>query len=558
MEEIASTLAQWRVEGQRLIPEHWKEFRRLVAVTEDLARGKHFSAAAAYGELAALYAISRHCGIFVSPALERVLIGIGKLAITPSKPSNGRRLHYPPRHVLHVSTRVMPVGGHSRMIWRWIQQDEGRTHSLALTRQTSAVPAMLKAAVAQSGGHIWRVNRAVGGLVAWARELREIAANVDVVVLHSFNDDVVPPIAFACQDQRPPVILLDHADHIFWLGAGISDVVVSLRESGMRLAQHRRGIAPERSLLLPTVLGPIERRFTRKEAKRRIGLPEDSVLLLSIARALKYGMVGPGSYADAHVPILERHKNAWLMVIGPQDRPDWSSAVRRTQGRIVQLGELEDTARYYEAADIYVDSFPFVSTTSLLEAGGYGTPLLSIFPYSEASGTLGADMPGLDGNLIRCRDLDEYEKALSRLIENEGDRLERGEATREKILKLHTGVEWQIRLEKIYRQACQLASSPGETTAAEEIFLGEPDLYIPQIHGHAEHSESAERDVDEMIESLIRIMPPEERVRQWIRLARAAGGFRNANRIASLKYLVPEWLIGRVKSDPWRGVGAAP
>ena len=161
MEEIADTLAHWRDGGERLIPENWREFRRLVVAAEDLTRGKHYAAAAAYGELAALYAISRHCGIFVSPALERVLIDIGKKAIAPSARSKGRRLQYPPRRILHVSTRVMPVGGHSRMIWRWIQQDEGRVHSLALTRQTSAIPAMLKAAVADSGGRIYRVNCAV-------------------------------------------------------------------------------------------------------------------------------------------------------------------------------------------------------------------------------------------------------------------------------------------------------------------------------------------------------------------------------------------------------------
>jgi hypothetical protein len=60
-----------------------------------------------------------------------------------------------------------------------------------------------------------------------------------------------------------------------------------------------------------------------------------------------------------------------------------------------------------------------------------------------------------------------------------------------------------------------------------------------------------------MIESLIRIMPFRERMQQWARLVRAEGGFPTADRAASLKYLVPEWLVGRIKSDPWRGVGVA-
>jgi glycosyltransferase involved in cell wall biosynthesis len=557
MEDLDSTLAHWREDGRQLIPKHWEEFRRLVLAASDLMEGKQYAAAAVYGELAALYAISRHCGLFVSPALEQVLIAIGKQAIGQSFRSTGRNPQYPPRRVLHVSTRVMPVGGHSRMIWRWIEQDEGRMHSLALTRQTSRVPPMLRAAIENSGGRLYRVNRAVGGVIVWAKQLREIAAGADIVVLHSFNDDVIPLIALACKKESPPVIFLDHADHIFWLGAGISDVVVSLRESGMRLARQRRGISPERSLLLPTVLIPAERSFPREEAKRKIGLPKDSVLLLSVARALKYGAVGNVSYADAHVPILERYKNVWLIVVGPQVRPDWSAAIQRTGGRIVPVGECEDTAAYYQAADIYLDSFPFVSTTSLLEAGSYGVPLVSIFPYSEASAMLGADLPGLDGNLIRARDLGEYRSVLSQLIEDERYRSELGESTRRKIAKIHSGIEWQNRLENVYRRACQLAASDGQAMAREEMFIGEPDVYIPRIHGAADHSESREYDLDRMIESLIRIMPFRERMRQWARLVRAEGGFPTADRAASLKYLVPEWLVGRIKSDPWRGVGVA-
>jgi glycosyltransferase involved in cell wall biosynthesis len=557
MDDLASTLGHWRDEGRRLIPEHWREFHRLVVAASDFAQRKQYAAAAVYGKLAALYAISRHCGLFVSPALEHVLIAIGQQAIGRSLHSANRSPRYPPRHVLHVSTSVMPVGGHSRMLWRWIEQDKGRIHSLALTRQTRAVPPMLRSALAGSGGHLYRVNRAVGGVIEWAKQLRQIAARADIVVLHSFADDVIPLIALACKDQCPPVIFLNHADHIFWLGAGISDVVVSLRESGMRLARQRRGISPERNLLLPTVLMPMERSLSREEAKRRIGLPEDSVLLLSIARALKYGAVGNGSYADAHVPILERYRNAWLIVVGPQNRPDWAAAIHRTGGRIIQAGERNDTATFYEAADIYVDSFPFVSTTSLIEAGSYGVPLVSICPYSEASGILSADLPGLDGNLVRVRTLDEYGKALSKLIEDEQYRYELGERTRKRIVNVHSGVGWQGRLENVYRHACQLAASHDQTIAAEEMFIGEPDVYIPRIQGAADHLESRERDLDGMLESLIRIMPFDERMRQWIRLASAADGFPYTDRVASLKYLIPEWLIGRMKSDPWSGVGAA-
>src|SRR5690606_12343399 len=86
------------------------------------------------------------------------------------------------------------------------------------------------------------------------------------------------------------------------------------------------------------------------------------------------------------------------------------------QNRIIALGERIDTAAYYQAADIYVDSFPFGSTTSLLEAGSCGVPLVGLFPFSERSAILGPGTPALARCLIRVRALHDYHGVLSRLI----------------------------------------------------------------------------------------------------------------------------------------------
>ena len=84
--------------------------------------------------------------------------------------------------------------------------------------------------------------------------------------------------------------------------------------------------------------------------------------------------------------------------------------------------------------------------------------------------------------------------------------------------------------------------------------VGEPDVYIPRIHGAADPSDGTDGDIDRMIESLIRVMPLPERLLQWGRLARRPDGFCHVGRVAGLKYLAPEWLVGRVRSEPWAGV----
>jgi glycosyltransferase involved in cell wall biosynthesis len=543
-----SVLAAWREEAVRLIPQHFAEFRRLVAHTENLVARGSFVAAAAYGEIAALHAISWHCGLFFSPELERTLAAIGRKAIGPgpvfprSVSQSGQ-----PRHVLHVATCVMPIGGHSRMLWRWIEQDRERCHSLALTRQQQDVPDSLIEAVAKSGGRIYRVNRSVGSLISWASQLREIGRTADVIVLHIFNDDVIPTLAFAGAEERPCTIFYNHADHLFWLGVGISDVVAQGREYAIPFSEERRAIPAERSALLPIILTPVPRTMPRAQAKRRLGVPDDSVVLLSIARAGKYRTVGAMSFGDMHIPLLDRHKNAVLVVVGPTDRTDWLAAIAHAQGRMVVVGETSDTATYYQAADIYVDSFPFGSTTSLLEAGSCGVPLVSRFPYSDSSLILGADTPALSRIMHRVRDFTEYISLLSRLVDDEQLRARLGAETRTAILETHTGERWRRRLEDVYRLASSVPRARIDPAASDRMFVGEPDVFIQRIAGAPIAADGVDGRVNRSIESKIRLLPLNERLRQWARLARN-DTFHSIGRVRALKYLVPEWLADRVRT----------
>ena len=535
MEKIDSdTLSLWREEGSLLIQQNFEEFRSLVAQAKDCVERGQYDAAAMYAEIAAFYAVGKHCGLFVSPELECVLSEIGRKVI-PVSFSSGQSpsLHKTPKHILHVATSVMSIGGHSRMIWRWIQQDTERSHSLVLTRQGAAeIPYLLREAVKNSHGQIYVLNENIEDfeLIAQAKRLREIAATADLVILHIYNFDVVPLIAFANKEQSPPIFFLDHADHLFWLGAAISDVVISLRESGMRLAQKRRGIDPDQSVLLPIILEPTQRVLSRIEAKRQLGIPEESILLLSVARAIKYKTIDGISFADAHVPLLTHDERAFLIIVGPGTTEDYSSVIQQTEGRIIVYQEREDTAVFYQAADIYVDSFPFISTTSLLEAGSYGVPLVSRFPYSDESTVLGADMPGLTGNLICTRDLEEYRKTLSRLIEDEKVRLALGEATRQKIVGTHTENFWQKSLQEVYDHASVRPREIVTTAPTDRMFIGEPDVFIHRIHGWDDNY------FDWVIQARLPMLPIAHRLQLWLGIVKKHG-LRHR-----IMLLMPKWM----------------
>jgi glycosyltransferase involved in cell wall biosynthesis len=504
-----------------LIQQNFEEFGRLTTQARHKLQHGQYHTAAIYAEIAALHATAKHSGLFVSPCLENILLEIGQKAISTSIDFTKKTpSHKALKKVLHVATSVQGIGGMTRMIWRWISQDIDSTHSIALTRQADTeIPDALKKAVSNSHGEIYILNEKLDDfdLIPQAKRLRELASTVDLVILHIYNFDVVPIIAFADRNQTPPILFLDHADHLFWLGASISDIVISLRESAWNLAQKRRGIASERSVLLPIVIDPSQRDLSRVEAKRLLGIPEDSVLLLSIARATKYNTIDGISFADAHVSLLKKYEQVFLVVVGAGYRADWTTAIEKTQGRIISYSEREDTAIFYQAADIYVDSFPFNSTTSLLEAGSYSVPLVSRFPYSDASTILGADMPGLTGTLIRTKNIEEYMTSLSRLIENKEYCLSLGEATHRKIIEIHTKDYWKNKLEEIYTYATNISSIISTSNLTDQPFMGEPDIFISKIHGGDNNF------MDSVIQSRLRAIPFVHRLSLWFKLVRKYG-----------------------------------
>ncbi|KJH73155.1 glycosyltransferase [Aliterella atlantica] len=521
METLANnTLRVWQEQGRQLIPQNFAEFRRLLLQAKDLQERGNYEAAAVYAQIAANYAQLNHCGFFVSQELEQLLVKIGREAITSDVSRKNTSSHQTARNILHVSTHLANIGGISRLMWRWIKQDSSRSHCVALTRQAlNQVPENLKEAVCNSQGNIYALGDRSGGIISRAKRLRECAAAADIVVLHTWEYDVVPTIAFANKEQFPPIIYTNHGDHWFWVGATISDAVANLRESGRLLSGQRRGIEAKRNLVLPTILEPAYRKLTRSQAKQQLGIDSNSVMLLSIARSVKYKTVDGVNFADAHVELLQQYKQAILIVIGAgSSNEDWSAAIEQTQGRIMVLKETKDTAVYYQAADIYVDSFPFISITSILEAGSYGVPAVSRYPYSSlACGVLGSDMPGLDGNLIRVRDIQEYTAALSGLIEDEQFRLSLGEATKIKIAQTHWGDNWQSALNELYAHVAALPRKTATLDIIDETSVGEPDVFLPSVN---------QTNVKTVMHWHMPLLPLPQRLSLWLSLVKKYG-FRN-------------------------------
>jgi hypothetical protein len=413
---------------------------------------------------------------------------------------------------------------------------------VVLTRQRSPeVPRPLADAVSRVGGHLYILETNFVGPIAAAQSLRKIARVADLIVLHLFPDDVVPLIAFANKNNLCPIVFNNLADHQFWLGVGISDVVAHLRESGSRLSEERRGIEQERGALLPIPIEPKSRSLPRWEAKERLGYSKDTVVILSIASPYKYTAITRPDFVEAIMPVLEKHRNAILVAIGPTHDDQWARGNLQTQGRIVPLGSRSDTTIFYEAADIYIDSFPYASNTSLLEAGSYGVPLVSYCPHAGEAEVLCAGAPGLTGTLIHVKDLEQYKAIVSNLIEDAEFRLRIGENTRKKIFDTHTGRGWNYWLQRLYNKAFSVLPITATLSTVDQMHIGELDVFLNHLYSRNF------LDLGVMIEGACRALPYTSRLRLLLKILKLDQSF-------SFGMFLPGWLEARIEGymKGWR------
>ena len=315
--------------------------------------------------------------------------------------------------MLHVLTYAKPIGGDSRFAWRWIQRDGSSRHSVAITTQSEVshiyeVPKDLSEAVAASGGFVRAIGAPSSKPLEQARELRQLCQDMDLVVLHLYTYDIIPILALAAGCDSVKILFVHHADHTFWVGASVAHSVVHLRRQSDQFLRRRRGLDPEQASLLPIPLVNHLPKLLASEAKRALGYEPDVVLLLTIASPFKYSAPGQIGFLGSRYTRSRQLPQAVLVAVGPSPQGPWKSASIKTNGRIIALGRRWDTDLLYAAADIYLDSVPFSSITSLLEAGSHGAPLLGLKPANPELELLGPGAPGLEEAMELANDITSY------------------------------------------------------------------------------------------------------------------------------------------------------
>ncbi len=447
-----------------------RAYGRIVAVVRRRIAGGRLDSAAAWARIAAAFAMTNPHGALRDPELERLLDRISAAGL----PAGHRRRDWLRQRVLHVLSEGHMVGGDVRMALRWAASDEARVPSVAITRPGSASPEFAELARARGGAALCFDSPS---LLARARQLRAAALETDLAVCHTHADDPVPALAFGGAYEGPPVVLVNHADHVFGLGAGNLSVLLSQRQIAADAAVRARGYPATANLVSPLPMPGVGRREQRAAAKRRLGIDPDAVLALTLARPVKYGAAPwhPG-FAEVVGPALRDLPGTVLAAVGPDPAdPSWAALARELPGPLLMPGVKRDPSLYLDAADLYLDSFPFGSITSMLEAASRDVPVLVSRMYAGMEALMSSSGP-LDDVVVGAADAPAYRAELAKLASDAGRRREVGATCGEAVRQRHGEQAWVEARERIHAAA----------EAAEPLReRGEPDADPAELAAYA-------------------------------------------------------------------------
>ena len=384
-------------------------------------------------------------GFFYCHQMEQLLAEIGRRHLR-SAPGPSPSVN-PPRRFLHLMTGAYERGGHTRVVSRWIetcaQHAPSEHHSILIsTQKNDPLPAWLGRSAQKTGGELIVFSPEMSWLQK-AAEIRLRSFEFDVVILHIHPNDPLPNIAF--YDRPKPILFFRHADHLFNLGVDVAQVVADFRLVGREMSLHFCSPTPRKVMLPLPIFDEGYVSGGKAAARQELGLPADAPIALTIGESDKFIPMHGYSYSAVVQSLCAENPRLIVVAVGPSESEPFPGLGQLVGGRFKAVGAVNDRdllELYYRAADVYMDAYPFGSSTAVLDAARHGLPVQRLCVPDRC--LMWSDDPALDSVLRADTNQDAY---IARVLEwldwPEERRSELGGRFRDAVLRDHVGASWK-------------------------------------------------------------------------------------------------------------------
>jgi hypothetical protein len=340
------------------ITKNKRYFDSCLHTAQSLFKEKLFDDCASYLQELSTFAWKNFTGYYTNWKLEHMLNQLGKecsLSRESEKIKTKKELS-----VLHIVTEIYKTGGHTQLVRNWIEIDKKNKHTIIATRMDQNTIVDMIGVFSEKNQVELGVLKSESILLK-SKELKALVGNYDRIILHIHPDDVIPVIALSDKNNKVPVLFLNHADHVFWIGMSVTDCLIQIREPNIKLDKERRGADFQMFLPIPIV----NNQKGENEAKTDFFKKEGEVILLSTGSGYKYHPYKNHNFFQAAYKIVESLDNVIFFVAGVS--PENELAKQYSHERLIYLGEITNLSQYENLCDIYVEGFPMASFTALLQ-----------------------------------------------------------------------------------------------------------------------------------------------------------------------------------------------
>ncbi|UEQ75484.1 glycosyltransferase [Chryseobacterium arthrosphaerae] len=338
---------------------------------------------------------------------------------------------------LHLFSEISSIGGHSKLIFSWIENDKKSKHYLMSTWQNFQEVSEIAKSYQYNIEHNLFVYDQKLNIIEKAQKIVDTLKEncFSRIVLHIHPHDVIPSLVFSSQKLKSPVFFLNHAEHTYWLGAPVTDVLLQIRESNILKDSENRNIPVQDQFFLPI---PVDQSYSLKKTGK------STFSIISIGRESKYEPNAEYNFYEKALKIVKKFNHVVFTIIGIElNNPNRKIYAHE---RLIFIPPTRDINQYIENADLYLEGFPIPSFTSLLEPAMAGVPF--VLHYDPASVYKIFD-DNKEKGIFYPEDQKEWEFEVEKMITNEEYRKSINTLQLTYLQENYSSQGWNIKLQNI-------------------------------------------------------------------------------------------------------------